>query len=497
MLRVWYHLIHIKKRGAALVSALMVLVVLSLVTAGFVEVMARDVRASNEYAEDQILRYTAEAGLEYAKWCVKHNMTFYPRYEYLAMDPATTGSLGAGGGTMGDLGPTAGDLAGGSASHATLATTFGDLGGSGTTGDLGGGSSTGDLGGGSSTGDLGGGGTTGDLGGGGTTGDLGGGGSSSGDLGGGGSSSGDLGGGGSSSGDLGGGGSSSGDLGGGGSSSGDLGGGGSSSGDLAGGGSSSGDLGGGSSSGDLGGGGVSSGDLSGGGASADDISSSNPPTLAGGDRALYGIGSIYNFWGGTEIFDKPNINLAGSATSYNSGEARTDDAAKRRDYEYVYATDISFPGEGTRSEGNIWRLKGSGGARYMTTFTINMTHDDWNKCGYSSGVLGNLTTPDRNQAGIITNDSTLKQEGAPVQITCTAKLWKLPSDWDRNKDKDNVRELETKQIQEWNCTLVGSRTLTTGFTSATNAVETQKFDNAADSGDNFVDYFSSFREWFR
>ena len=56
MLRVWYHLIHIKKRGAALVSALMVLVVLSLVTAGFVEVMARDVRASNEYAEDQILR---------------------------------------------------------------------------------------------------------------------------------------------------------------------------------------------------------------------------------------------------------------------------------------------------------------------------------------------------------------------------------------------------------------------------------------------------------
>ena len=468
MLRVWYHLIHIKKRGAALVSALMVLVVLSLVTAGFVEVMARDVRASNEYAEDQILRYTAEAGLEYAKWCVKHNMTFYPRYEYLAVDPATTGSLGGGGSNSSDLGPTAGDLAGGSASHATLATTFGDLGGGGTTGDLGGGGTTGDLGGGVTTGDLGGGGTTGDLGGGSSSGDLGGGGSSSGDLGGGGSSSGDLGGGGSSSGDLGGGGSSSGDLGGGGSSSGNL-----------------------------GGGGVSSGDLSGGGACAGDISSSNPPALAGDSRNLYGIGSIYNFWGGTEIFDKPNINLAGATDSYNSGTPREDNAAKRRDYEYVYATDISFPGKGTRSEGNIWRLKGSDGARYMTTFTINMTHDDWNKGGYSSGVLGNLTTPDRNQAGIITRDETLKQEGAPVQITCTAKLWKLPSDWDRNKDKDNVRELETKQIQNWNCTLVGSRTLTTGFTSATNAVETKKFQNAADSGDNFVDYFSSFREWFR
>ena len=476
MLRVWYHLIHIKKRGAALVSALMVLVVLSLVTAGFVEVMARDVRASNEYAEDQILRYTAEAGLEYAKWCVKHNMTFYPRYEYLAVDPATNGSLGAGGGTMGDLGPTAVDLAGGSASHAKIvdkvATTFGDLGGGGTTGDLGGGSSTGDLGGGGTTGDLGGGGTTGDLGGGG-------------------SSSGDLGGGGSSSGDLGGGGSSSGDLGGGGSSSGDLGGGGSSSGDLAGGGSSSGDLGGGSSSGDLGGGGVSSGDLSGGGASAGDISSSNPPTLAGGERKLYGIGSIYNFWGGTEIFDKPNINLAGAATSYNSGTPRENAAAQRRDYEYVYATDISFPGEGTRSEGNIWRLKGAGGARYMTTFAINMTHADWNKDGADSSTL---TRSDRNKAGVV---STLKQEGLPVQITCTAKLWKLPSDWDRNKDKENVRELETNQIQEWNCTLVGSRTLTTGFTSATNAVETQDFHSAADSGDNFVDYFSSFREWFR
>ncbi|MCR4784763.1 MAG: hypothetical protein K6A35_09670 [bacterium] len=439
MLRVWYHLIHIKKRGAALVSALMVLVVLSLVTAGFVEVMARDVRASNEYAEDQILRYTAEAGLEYAKWCVKHNMTFYPRYEYLAMDPATNGSLGGGGSNSGDLGPTAGDLAGGSASHAKIvdkvATTFGDLGGGGTTGDLGGG---------------------------GTTGDLGGGGSSSGDLGGGGSSSGDLGGGGSSSGDLGGGGSSSGDLGGGGSSSGDL------------------------------GGGISSGDLSVGGASAGDISSSNPPTLAGGERDLYGIGSIYNFWGGTEIFDKPNINLAGSATSYNSGTPRENAAARRRDYEYVYATDISFPGEGTRSEGNIWRLKGAGGARYMTTFTINMTHDDWGKGGWSSG---DLTKPGREQAGIVS--STLKQKGAPVQITCTAKLWKLPSNWDGIKDKDNVRELETKQIQKWNCTLVGSRTLTTGFTSATNAVETPKLHSAADSGDNFVDYFSSFREWFR
>ena len=472
MLRVWYHLIHIKKRGAALVSALMVLVVLSLVTAGFVEVMARDVRASNEYAEDQILRYTAEAGLEYAKWCVKHNMTFYPRYEYLAVDPATTGSLGGGGSNSSDLGPTAGDLAGGSASHATLATTFGDLGGGGTTGDLGGGGTTGDLGGGVTTGDLGGGGTTGDLGGGGTTGDLGGG-----------SSSGDLGGGGSSSGDLGGGGSSSGDLGGGGSSSGDLGGG-----------SSSGDLGGGSSSGDLGGGGVSSGDLSGGGASAGDISSSNPPTLASGERDLYGIGSIYNFWGGTEIFDKPNINLAGATTSYNSGTPRENAAAQRRDYEYVYATDISFPGEGTRSEGNIWRLKGAGGApRYMTTFAINMTHADWNKGGADSSTL---TRSDRNKAGVVSK--LLDQEGLPVQITCTAKLWKLPSDWDRSKVDDRMGALESNQIQNWNCTLVGSRTLTTGFTSATNAVEAaQDLHSAADSGDNFVDYFSSFREWFR
>ena len=230
------------------------------------------------------------------------------------------------------------------------------------------------------------------------------------------------------------------------------------------------------------------------GPTAGDISSSNPPALADGERKLYGIGSIYNFWGGTEIFDKPNVNLAGTANSYNSGTPRDKKAAQRRDYEYVYATDISFPGEGTRSEGNIWRLKGAGGApRYMTTFAINMTHADWNKGGADSSTL---TRSDRNKAGVVSK--LLDQEGLPVQITCTAKLWKLPSDWDRSKVDDRMGALESNQIQNWNCTLVGSRTLTTGFTSATNAVEAQDLlHSAADSGDNFVDYFSSFREWFR
>ena len=69
-------IIHRKKRGIALVSALLVLVILATICGGFVSIMAQNTNSARKSADDTILLYTAEAGLEYAKWCVKHNLTY-------------------------------------------------------------------------------------------------------------------------------------------------------------------------------------------------------------------------------------------------------------------------------------------------------------------------------------------------------------------------------------------------------------------------------------
>lgn len=67
-----------RPRGVALIAALLVLLILVIVAASFVRVMARDVRTSRMSGDALIAFYTAEAGLEYARWLHKHNIAVYP-----------------------------------------------------------------------------------------------------------------------------------------------------------------------------------------------------------------------------------------------------------------------------------------------------------------------------------------------------------------------------------------------------------------------------------
>ena len=86
-----------KKRGIALVSALLVLVILATICGGFVSIMAQNTNAARKSADDTILLYTAEAGLEYAKWCVKHNLTYYPVRDLYTAQYTTVPKIKAGG----------------------------------------------------------------------------------------------------------------------------------------------------------------------------------------------------------------------------------------------------------------------------------------------------------------------------------------------------------------------------------------------------------------
>ncbi len=86
-----------KKRGIALVSALLVLVILATICGGFVSIMAQNTTSARKSADDTILLYTAEAGLEYAKWCVKHNLTYYPVRDLYTAQSTTTPKIKAGG----------------------------------------------------------------------------------------------------------------------------------------------------------------------------------------------------------------------------------------------------------------------------------------------------------------------------------------------------------------------------------------------------------------
>ncbi|MGM9999478.1 MAG: hypothetical protein ACI38Q_08865 [Candidatus Bruticola sp.] len=86
-----------KKRGVALISALFVLVIMATICGGFVSIMAQSSSASRRDAEESILLYTAEAGLEYAKWCVKHNLTYYPVRDLYTASSSTVPRIKAGG----------------------------------------------------------------------------------------------------------------------------------------------------------------------------------------------------------------------------------------------------------------------------------------------------------------------------------------------------------------------------------------------------------------
>lgn len=79
-----------RRRGAALISVLFTLTILLLLCGGFVSVTTRNVRNAKVSTYDSMLYYTASAGLEYAKWCVKHNMSYYPVKAYCVSTPGTT-----------------------------------------------------------------------------------------------------------------------------------------------------------------------------------------------------------------------------------------------------------------------------------------------------------------------------------------------------------------------------------------------------------------------
>ena len=74
------HIFNIKKnkRGAALISALMCLVILGIICSGFMQSIVKDNRFSQSSIFSTITLYTAEAGLEYGKWLIKHNLSYYP-----------------------------------------------------------------------------------------------------------------------------------------------------------------------------------------------------------------------------------------------------------------------------------------------------------------------------------------------------------------------------------------------------------------------------------
>lgn len=67
-----------KRHGVALISALLLLVILAVITTGFAQLMSNDMQRARKTADDYITLYTAEAGVEYAKWLIKHNMRLYP-----------------------------------------------------------------------------------------------------------------------------------------------------------------------------------------------------------------------------------------------------------------------------------------------------------------------------------------------------------------------------------------------------------------------------------
>ncbi|MBQ7503687.1 hypothetical protein IJT93_13425 [bacterium] len=89
------HIFNIKKnkRGAALISALMCLVILGIICSGFMQSIVKDNKFSQSTIFNTITLYTAEAGLEYGKWLVKHNLSYYPARNIRTYKYTTSGNL--------------------------------------------------------------------------------------------------------------------------------------------------------------------------------------------------------------------------------------------------------------------------------------------------------------------------------------------------------------------------------------------------------------------
>ena len=81
------------KRGAALISALMCLVILGVICSGFMQVIVKDNKFSQASVFNTISLYTAEAGLEYGKWLIKHNLSYYPARNIQTYQYTTSGDL--------------------------------------------------------------------------------------------------------------------------------------------------------------------------------------------------------------------------------------------------------------------------------------------------------------------------------------------------------------------------------------------------------------------
>ena len=71
-----------KKSGIALISALMVLVILAIIAGCFAQVMYRDSRQATESGLSVVALNAAEAGVDFAIWLHRHNMSIFPLVDY-------------------------------------------------------------------------------------------------------------------------------------------------------------------------------------------------------------------------------------------------------------------------------------------------------------------------------------------------------------------------------------------------------------------------------
>ncbi|MFP4497978.1 MAG: hypothetical protein ACLFQV_07155 [Vulcanimicrobiota bacterium] len=77
------------QKGIALISVLMVLTMLMVITMGFATFTTTDFTISQSYKGSTTCYYLAQAGLEYTRYLVSHNMLIYPMAPNLAgiVDP--------------------------------------------------------------------------------------------------------------------------------------------------------------------------------------------------------------------------------------------------------------------------------------------------------------------------------------------------------------------------------------------------------------------------
>jgi len=67
-----------KRRGVALISTLLVMLIIMVLAAGFVFFTANDLVVSRNMVDTAVTLNLAESGIDYAIYLLKHNMTIYP-----------------------------------------------------------------------------------------------------------------------------------------------------------------------------------------------------------------------------------------------------------------------------------------------------------------------------------------------------------------------------------------------------------------------------------